>query len=108
MVYIVPMENSELLLMVNALLVSLLGIGVSMLSFFLKDVYRDHKKLQDKVNTLQREASTHQRLFQEHIQLIQLQAKQDREQLEQLKFLSANKNRVNLQNKLKYWSGSPM
>ncbi len=69
------MENSELLLMANALLMSLLGIGVSVLSFFLKDVYRDHKKLQDKVNTLQREASTHQRLYQEHIKLLQWQVK---------------------------------
>lgn len=87
-----PMENSELLLAANALLVGILGVGISVLSFFLKDVYRDFKKLQDKVSTLQQEATTHQRICQEHIRLIQLQAKHNREQLEQLKFLSKGRS----------------
>ena len=80
------MENTELLLAANALLVSLLGIGVSLLNFFLKDVYRDHKKLQHQVHDLRREVESHRRLRQEQIKMIQKHAERNREQLEMLKF----------------------
>ncbi|MEM6844279.1 MAG: hypothetical protein AAF944_08280 [Bacteroidota bacterium] len=80
------MENIELLLTVNALLVSVLGIGMSLLSFFLKDVYRDHKKLQDQVHLLKGEVKSYQRLYQEQIRMVQKQSERNREQMDWLRF----------------------
>ena len=81
-----PMENSEILLTVNALLVSLVGTGLSVLSFFLKDVYHDHKKLQDKVIALQQEVNTHHRLAQEYFKRTQQQMDHHGRTLDQLQY----------------------
>lgn len=83
---IVAMENTEFIFTINALLISLLGAGLSVLCFFLKDVYRDHKKLQEEVNVLQREVSTYHRLSQEQLQLTRQQTERNREQVERLKY----------------------
>ena len=83
---IVVMENTEFFLTINALLLSLVGAGLSVISFFLKDVYRDHKKLQERVNTLQQEVTTHHRLSQERMHLTQQQSDRNREQIEQLTY----------------------
>ncbi|MEM9674611.1 MAG: hypothetical protein ACFB15_12605 [Cyclobacteriaceae bacterium] len=88
------MENTEFLLMINALLMSLLGAGLSVICFFLKDVYRDHKKLQEKVNALQREVATHHRLSQERMHLMQQQSDRNREQIEQLTYQALLARRI--------------
>jgi len=80
------MENTELLLIINALLMSLLGAGLSVICFFLKDVYREHKRLQEKVIALQREVNTHHRLSQVLLRLTQRQSDRNREQIEQLTY----------------------
>ena len=61
-----------------------MGLSISVLSFFLKDVYRDYKKLTEQVNALHREVSTNVRLFHELIQLTQKQTERNRERIEQL------------------------
>jgi len=65
---------------------SLLGAGLSVICFFLKDVYRDHKRLQEKVIALQRDVNTHHRLSQERLHLTQQQSDRNREQIEQLTY----------------------
>lgn len=78
------MKNPEIIIMINTLLVSLMGVSMSVLSFFLKDVYRDYKKLSEQVNHLHREVNTHMRLSQEQMQLAQKLTERHRQQIEQL------------------------
>ena len=51
------MDNIEMFLVVNSILVTLLGLLVGIVGFFLKDLHRDFKRLVDKVNTVTGEYS---------------------------------------------------
>ena len=90
------MKNPDIIVMINTLLVSIMGVSMSVLSFFLKDVYRDYKKLSEQVNNLHREVSTNVRLFHEQIQLIQKQNERHRQQIERIQ-----------QERARSWTGTP-
>ena len=74
------MESPELLLLTNTFLLSAVSIASLLISFFLKDLYRDYKNQAEKVNTLHRELEVHRkcseelmRIRQEHIERLQSQ-----------------------------------
>ncbi len=46
------MDNIEIFLIVNSVLVTLLGLFVGIVGFFLKDLHRDFKRLVDRVNSM--------------------------------------------------------
>ena len=59
------MQNTEMISLVNTFLLSALSIASLLISFFLKDLYRDYKEQVGQVNRLHRELDTHRRLFEE-------------------------------------------
>lgn len=58
------MAYIEIFLVVNSVLVSLLGLLVGIVGFFLKDLHRDFKRLVDRVNFMTGEFSSQSALVE--------------------------------------------
>lgn len=74
------MNDSDILVLTNTFLLSIVSIASLLISFFLKDLYQDYKNQADKVNDLHRKLDTHSKLFEElmHIRREQIERLQSR------------------------------
>lgn len=72
-VYLNAMENSSYLILVNSFLLSISSSAFLIISFFLKDLYKDYKKQVEKTNQMHAELNTHVRLFEGLSQVFQTQ-----------------------------------
>lgn len=78
------MEKPELIALLNTYLLSAVsGVGL-LLIFFLKDLYRDYKNQVEKVNALHRELDSHNKLFDELLQITQQQLDRLHERINRL------------------------
>ena len=68
----------------NTLLLSVVSVASLMISFFLKDLYRDYKNQAEKVNTLHRELDIQSKLFEELMQVTQQQLNRLYERLDEI------------------------
>ena len=78
------MQDTEMITLANTFLLSALSIASLLISFFLKDLYRDYKEQADRVNRLHRELDTHRRLFDELRRLEQHEANRLQDRLDRL------------------------
>lgn len=78
------MKDPELMTLMNTFLLSVVSIASLLISFFLKDLYRDYKNQAEKVNTLHRELDIHSKLFDELMQVTQQQLDRLYERLEEM------------------------
>jgi uncharacterized protein Yka (UPF0111/DUF47 family) len=58
------MKSTEILLLVNSLLLGLVSISFVAIGFFFKDLHKDFKSLVERVNNLYMELNTHVKLFE--------------------------------------------
>ncbi len=78
------MNDPEMMTLMNTLLLSVVSVASLMISFFLKDLYRDYKNQAEKVNTLHRELDTQSKLFEELMQVTQQQLNRLYERLDEI------------------------
>ncbi|MGB3852340.1 MAG: hypothetical protein WA958_20415 [Tunicatimonas sp.] len=78
------MENPELITLLNTVLLSVVSMAALLVGFFLKDLYRDYKNQIEKVNALHRELDTHNKLFDELLQINQQQLNRLHERMNRL------------------------
>ncbi len=78
------MENPELVTLLNTCLLSVVSMASLLLGFFLKDLYRDYKNQVEKVNALHRELDSHNKLFDELLQITQQQMDRLHERINRL------------------------
>ena len=78
------MNDPELMTLMNTFLLSVVSIASLIISFFLKDLYRDYKSQAEKVNTLHRELDIHSKLFDELMQVTQQQLDRLYERLDEI------------------------
>lgn len=78
------MENPELITLLNTFLLSVVSMASLLVGFFLKDLYRDYKQQIEKVNALHRELHSHNRLFDELLQITQQQIDRLNERINRL------------------------
>lgn len=67
------MENSSYIVLINSFLLSISSTAFLIISFFLKDLYRDYKKQVEKTNQMHAELNVHVKLFEELTQIFQSQ-----------------------------------
>lgn len=78
------MENPELITLLNTFLLSVVSATGLLVGFFLKDLYRDYKNQVEKVNALHRELDSHNKLFDELLQITQQQVERLHERINRL------------------------
>ncbi|MDO9185883.1 MAG: hypothetical protein Q7W13_07720 [Bacteroidia bacterium] len=87
------MEKTEILLLINSVLLSIISIMFLVIGYFLKDLHKDFKKLIERVNKLYSDLYSHISLFDGISKIFQKQidALQNRiEQLEEKKVKNKN------------------
>ena len=67
------MNDPELITFLNTVLLSVVSMASLLVGFFLKDLYREYKNQVEKVNALHRELDSHNKLFDELLQITQQQ-----------------------------------
>lgn len=67
------MEKSEILLLINSLLLAIISIMFLVIGYFLKDLHKDFKTLIERVNKLYTDLYTHINLFDNISKMFQKQ-----------------------------------
>ena len=67
------MEKSEILLLVNSVLLAIISIMFLVIGYFLKDLHKDFKTLIERVNKLYTDLYTHINLFDKISKMFQRQ-----------------------------------
>lgn len=77
-------NNPEVLSLVNSFLLSLISFISLIISFLLKDFYRDYKDQIERVNRLHRELNVHSKLFEELMHINNQQIERLHERIDRL------------------------
>ncbi len=67
------MNTTDILLIINSVLLGLISLPFLMIAYFLKDLHKDFKQMMEKVNTLHTELHTHVSLFENLAKVFQRQ-----------------------------------
>lgn len=67
------MTSTEILLVINSVLLGLMSLMFALIGYFLKDLHRDFKHMMEKVNKLHAELHTHINMFENLTKLFQRQ-----------------------------------
>lgn len=67
------MNTTDILLIINSVLLGLISLPFLMIAYFLKDLHKDFKQMMEKVNTLHTELHTHISLFENLAKVFQRQ-----------------------------------
>ena len=78
------MEKSEILLLVNSVLLAIISIMFLVIGYFLKDLHKDFKTLIERVNKLYTDLYTHINLFDNISKMFQKQIDTLENRVEQL------------------------
>ena len=78
------MEKSEILLLVNSVLLAIISIMFLVIGYFLKDLHKDFKTLIERVNKLYTDLYTHINLFDNISKMFQKQIDTLENRIEQL------------------------
>ncbi len=73
-----------MIVLFNTFLLSVVSMASLLVGFFLKDLYRDYKNQIEKVNALHRELDSHNKLFNELLQITQQQLDRLHERINRL------------------------
>lgn len=86
------MEKSEILLLVNSVLLAIISIMFLVIGYFLKDLHKDFKTLIERVNKLYTDLYTHINLFDNISKMFQKQIDTLENRIEQLEEKKAKGN----------------
>jgi hypothetical protein len=67
------MDTTNILLIINSVLLGLISLPFLMIAYFLKDLHKDFKQMMEKVNNLHTELKTHISLFENLAKVFQRQ-----------------------------------
>lgn len=67
------MDTTNILLIVNSILLGLISLPFLVIAYFLKDLHKDFKQMMEKVNNLHAELHTHMTLFENLSKIFQRQ-----------------------------------
>lgn len=67
------MDTTNILLIINSVLLGLISLPFLMIAYFLKDLHKDFKQMMEKVNNLHTELHTHISLFENLAKVFQRQ-----------------------------------
>lgn len=67
------MDTTNILLIINSVLLGLISLPFLIIAYFLKDLHKDFKHMIDKVNKLHSELHTHMSLFENLTKVFQRQ-----------------------------------
>jgi hypothetical protein len=67
------MDTTQILLIINSVLLGLISLPFLLIAYFLKDLHKDFKQMMEKVNTLHAELHTHISLFENLSKIFQRQ-----------------------------------
>lgn len=85
------MDKTEILLIVNSVLLGVVSILYMVVGYFLKDLHKDFKQLIERVNNLYTDLNTHINLFDRLTQMFQRQINNLSNRLREIE----NKNKKN-------------
>lgn len=67
------MNSTEILLVINSVLLGLISLTFLLIGYFLKDLHKDFKHMMERVNKLHSEVHTHITMFENLTKLFQRQ-----------------------------------
>lgn len=67
------MTSTEILLVINSVLLGIISLTFILIGYFLKDLHRDFKRMVERVNKLNSEFNIHSKLFDNLSKLFQKQ-----------------------------------
>ncbi|MBK6834042.1 MAG: hypothetical protein IPG89_07130 [Bacteroidetes bacterium] len=67
------MSSTEILLVINSILLGVISLMFVLIGYFLKDLHRDFKHMMERVNKLHSEVHTHINMFENLTKLFQRQ-----------------------------------
>jgi uncharacterized protein Yka (UPF0111/DUF47 family) len=67
------MTSTEILLVINSILLGIISLTFLLIGYFLKDLHRDFKHMMERVNKLHAEVHTHINMFENLTKLFQRQ-----------------------------------
>jgi len=67
------MNTTDILLIINSILLGLISLTFLVIGYFLKDLHRDFKQMMERVNSLHTELHTHISLFENLAKVFQRQ-----------------------------------
>jgi uncharacterized protein Yka (UPF0111/DUF47 family) len=85
------MDKSEILLLVNSVLLGIISIMFLVIGYFLKDLHKDFKTLIERVNKLYTDLYSHIHLFENISRVFQKQIDTIEERIKQLEDKSSKK-----------------
>ncbi|WP_276977825.1 hypothetical protein [Flavobacterium filum] len=78
------MNSTEILLVINSVLLGLISLTFVVIGYFLKDLHKEFKQMIDRVNRLHGELHTHITMFENLTKLFQRQIDQAIERIKKL------------------------
>ncbi len=78
------MKDSSIFILVNSVLLSVTSTAFLIISFFLKDLYKDFKKQIERTNEMHADLNVHVKLFQELSQVFQHQMEELKDRISRL------------------------
>ncbi len=78
------MTSTEILLVINSILLGIISLMFVLIGYFLKDLHRDFKNLMERVNKQNTDLRTHINLFQNLSKLYQRQIDSLKERIKKL------------------------
>ncbi len=78
------MNSTEILLVINSVLLGLISLTFVVIGYFLKDLHKEFKQMIDRVNKLHGELHTHITMFENLTKLFQRQIDQAIERIKKL------------------------
>ena len=88
------MANTEVLLILNSILLGLISLAFLIIGYFLKDLHKDFKQMMDKVNNVHGELQTHITLFENLSKLFQRQIDSINERIKKIEKILKEHTRI--------------
>lgn len=86
------MNSTEILLVINSILLGLISLLFLLIGYFLKDLHKDFKQMLERVNKLNGEVHTHVSLFENLSKVFQRQIDAHSDRLKKIEKIINSKN----------------
>lgn len=85
------MTSTEILLVINSILLGVISLMFVLIGYFLKDLHKDFKHMMERVNKLHSELHTHITMFENLTKLFQRQIDGLSERIKKIEKVTTNK-----------------
>lgn len=86
------MNTTDILLIINSVLLGLISLLFMLIGYFLKDLHKDFKSMMERVNKLHTELQTHVSMFENLTKIFQRQIDGISDRLKKVEKLLFNRN----------------